>query len=998
MNKYKFSDEQRKLLEGLKQPLAIYQFLDKRVVTIVLSNGFCDVFGYESLEQAYFDMENNMYKYAHPDDVARISEAAFRFATEGGTYEVIYRTRTMHSSDYRIIHAMGEHVYTEDGARLAHVWYTDEGAAADDAVDQRTELNRAFNDALREESLARESNYDYLTGLPSMTYFFDLASAAKQPILERGEEPTMLYMDLCGMKLFNAQNTYEEGDDLLREFARALKDAFGDRCCCRVGADHFAAYTVRRGLEDKLELFFQACGNINGGNSLPVRVGIYSNSMGDVTASGACDRAKFACDSIRDVFESRFCYYSSSLLDEAQRRRHILTNLDRALNEKWVQVHYQPIVRAVNGKVCDEEALSRWFDPELGPLSPADFIPALEDAGTIYKLDLYVLDQMLEKMSRQKKAGLDVVPCSINLSRSDFTACDIVSEVAKRVDAAGVSHDLVTIEITETLFGSNPLFMKEQVGRFRDLGFPVWMDDFGSGYSSVDMLQSMEFNLIKFDMSFMRQLDEGDGGKIVLTELVKMATALGVDTLCEGVETAEQARFLCEIGCSKLQGFHFCKALPFEQIVERHEKGLQIGFENPDEVPYYDAIGSVSLYDLSLIANEDDGELGDYFNTLPIAVMEMDGEKIDFIRANQAYHAFISRFFEIDLNEKAAGYLAEPNVTGFDFMRTVLQCCEKGGRVFFDETMPDGSIVHSFVKHVCSNPVNGKKAAAVAVLSVSEANEGATYARIARALAADYYNIYYVDLNTEKFIEYSSQIGGEQLAMERHGERFFETAKHDIMTRIYEEDREQLLASFSKDIVVRELDKQGVYSATYRLIDTGEPVYVSMKITRLHAGGSQIIVGISIVDSQMKQRELYARMQRDREALKCVTALSGGYLGMYSIDPETGRYIEYGTSDEYESLGFAKEGDDFFRQGAEDGKRTVFPDDLPKYLERFTKDNIMREIRESGAFTMQYRLVMKGEPVPVSLRIAMIEESDGEKLVAGVRAWQTRKPEKGPML
>ena len=149
------------------------------------------------------------------------------------------------------------------------------------------------------------------------------------------------------------------------------------------------------------------------------------------------------------------------------------------------------------------------------------------------------------------------------------------------MDAAGVARDRISIEITESVIGSDFDFMKEQVERFQALGFSVWMDDFGSGYSSLDVLQGIKFNPLKFDMGFMRRLDESDAGRTILTELMKMALALGVDTVCEGVETEEQVRFLQEIGCSKLQGFYYCKPVPIKEIAERNRKGVQIGYENP---------------------------------------------------------------------------------------------------------------------------------------------------------------------------------------------------------------------------------------------------------------------------------------------------------------------------------------------------------------------------------------------------------------------------------
>ena len=991
MDRYRFTAEQRAMLESLSQPLAIYQFIDKRVVTLVLSDGFCDLFGYASRESAYRDMDDDMYKDVHPDDVARISDAAFRFATEGGMYEVIYRTKKISGTGYHIVHAMGKHVITESGVRLAHVWYTDEGAYMSEGPGQSTELNLAFNAALHEESLLRASYFDFLTGLPSMTHFFELADAGKASIQARGGDPVLLFMDLSGMKFFNNHYGFAKGDDLLRGYAEVLKKTFGSENSCRIDSDHFAAFTEREGLEDVLDKFFADCREINNGNNLPVRVGIYPASFGDAPVSTACDRAKFACDSLRNSYESCYGYFDQSLRDSEERRRYVLSNFDKALEEKWIQVHYLPIVRTMNGRVCEEEALSRWVDPDLGTLTPIDFIPALEDSGLIYKLDLYVLDTILEKMRLLEEVGLSVVPHSINLSRADFTSCNIVEEIVKRVDAAGVGHDKIVIEITESTLGSDFEFMKAQAERFQELGFPVWMDDFGSGYSSIDLLQSMSFDLIKFDMSFMQRLDEGDNGKIILTELMKMAAALGVGTLCEGVETEEQVQFLREVGCAKLQGYYFCKPIPLSEIIARNEKGIQIGFENAAESAYFEAVGGVNLYDLAVLASDNDAAFQNFFNTLPMGIVEITGDKFDFVRSNQSYRDFLDRFFSYDMSEEHPRRNTNAYGEEAPYIKMLRRCCEKGNRAFFDETMPDGSIVHSFMRRIATNPVTGANAVAVAVLSVVEPNEGATYASIARALAADYYNIYYVDLNDERFIEYSSPVGGEELAMERHGENFFESARRDTMTRIYENDRKMFLASFTKENIARELDEQGVFTLTYRLVDSGEPTFMNMKVTRMRLGGSQIIIGISNVDSQMKHKELMDRILRERDVLSQVMALSENYLSLYAIDPATGRYIEYSTASEYETLGLAKEGERFFEDAAKNGLTAIYEDDLPKYLEVFTEENIKRAIEESGSFNLQYRLMINGEPRPVSLRIAKIRESEGEKLVAGIRAWQTRK-------
>ena len=199
------------------------------------------------------------------------------------------------------------------------------------------------------------------------------------------------------------------------------------------------------------------------------------------------------------------------------------------------------------------------------------------------------------------------------------------------------------------------------------------------------------------------------------------------------------------------------------------------------------------------------------------------------------------------------------------------------------------------------------------------------------------------------------------------------------------------LAAFTKENIVRELDGQGVFTTTYRLIYSGAPLYASMKITRMAPRDNRIIMGISIIDAQMKQHEQMMEIRRERDTMARMMALSEDYLSLYTLDPDTGRYVEYSATSEYESLGFAKTGDDFFRQGVVDGMKTVHPDDLPRYLQQFTREKVMKGIRENGVFKMQYRLMIGGDPKPVSLRIARFKEGNEEKLVAGVRAWRTRR-------
>ena len=988
--KYRFDPGTLETLEHLNVPFAVYQFLDKRVVTLALSDGFLRLFGYGDRAQAYDDMDHDMYKDAHPDDVARIANEAYRFATEGGRYEVLYRTKVKDSSDYRMIHAYGEHVFTDTGVRLAHVWYSDEGIYNEAGGRQKFELNESLSNALHGNSMIKDSRYDFLTGLPSMSYFFELVLNGKERILENGGTPVLMYMDFIGMKYYNARHGFAEGDKLLQSFAKVLSKLYGNEHCCRFASDHFAVYTETAGLDDRLQQTIAECGKLNEGKTLPVHIGVYVSQNENIHTSEALDRAKLACTALKGRYESAVQYYSRDMSKDADNKQYIIENIDRAVAEKWIQVYLQPIVRSVNGQTCDMEALARWIDPEKGFLSPADFIPALEDAGLIWKLDLCMVDRVLETIKTQMADGFTIIPHSVNLSRVDFNACDIVEEIRKRVDAAGVPRDRITIEITESAIGSDTGFMKEQVERFRKYGFPVWMDDFGSGYSSLNVLQSIRFDLIKFDMSFMREFSEGENAKIVLTELMRMATSLGADTVCEGVETEEQVHFLQEIGCSKLQGYYFSKPLSFESIREMFRKKTLIANEKPAESGYYESISRVSLYDISSITSEEENDFRNVFSTLPMAILEITGKTVRYIRSNPSYREFVRRFFKADLSDKQIG-LDAPVIEYVDgFFRMVRQCCESGNRIYFNERMPDGSTAHSFMQRLSVNPVTGSVAIAVAILSISEPDDGATYADIASSLAADYYNIFLIDLDTNDYIEYSRQAGSEEMSLERHGEDFFESARRDTMTRIYQEDRERFLKLFTRENVLRTIDEQGLFTTVYRQIDTGSPIYVNMKITRMH-GSNRLILGISIVDAPMKQKAHYEELQKERETLIRMMALSDGYIALYTVDLQTEHYTEFSASEDVNSLGVENEGEHFFRQSFMNAEAYCNAGDLQRFREQFTRENVLQCIHESGRFSINYRLMIRGEPKPVTLKAVLLKNGNADKLLIGVRAWVDRK-------
>ena len=981
MSKYQYAKNEFALMEHTGIPLAVYQYIDKRVISLVISDGFCRLFGY-SREEVYDVMDNDMYRDTHPDDISRISNAAISFAREETEYNVVYRTRK--GDSYEIIHAIGQHIYKEDGSRIAVVSYTDEGPY-DPSTASTGKLNAAFQEALHKDSLVRHHYYDHLTGLPSMSHFFELAEIRIQRLREEGKVPAILFMDLAGMKFFNRKFGFGHGDDLLRGLGRILVEEFGNENCSRFGQDHFVVLTDTDHLEEKIRRVFDKCRSLNSGTSLPVRTGIYLFDKAEtIDIATACDRAKYASDIIREVTASEYRYFNDGMLEDAYKRQYIINNIDRAISENWIQVYYQPIVRAVNGKVCDEEALARWIDPEKGMFSPADFIPVLEDTRLIWKLDLFVLNQVLNKMKGQADAGLHVVPQSLNLSRADFDSLDIVEVIRKRVDEEGIERDKLTIEITESIVGKDFEFMKEQIQRFRDLGFRVWMDDFGSGYSSLDVLQNIRFDLIKFDMRFMQRFFDGPESKIILTELVRMAVGLNIECLAEGVEKEEQAAFLRDIGCMKLQGYYYCKPIPPEEIVRRNQLGIQIGYENPDEALYYESVGRVNLFDVSSIAGPDLNASQKYFDTLPMAVLEINKDTLRVIRANKTYRDLIRKFSPRRDIESSIRF---SDLEATAFANAVRQCAETGSRILIDDVDSDNTTIHAILQRIGINPVTGSAAVAVGVLSISDSSDtkpAVTYANIAKALSADYAYLYYINLTNDQFVEFSSGTAGNDLSVERHGKDFFQAAVTDAKTVLYSEDYEEFIRLFTRDNILQTLKDYGSFIHRYRMATENGPRWVMMKINLMPDDPDHIIIGVTDIDAQIRQQDAFDQVMKEAVIYSRINALAGNYICIYNVDPETEHYTEFIADSDFESLGLRKEGMPFFERVRKESPRVIHPEDLPRLLNSLTKENVLKTIEAHGSYEISYRMILNREVIPARLKAVWISEKGHPQLIIGV--------------
>ncbi|MCR5692332.1 MAG: EAL domain-containing protein [Eubacterium sp.] len=272
--------------------------------------------------------------------------------------------------------------------------------------------------------------------------------------------------------------------------------------------------------------------------------------------------------------------------------QYVQEHLQEAIEKNWITAYFQPLVRSLTGELSCYEALARWNDPTYGFLTPDIFIPPLESNGQIYRLDLAILEIICKKFKEQEEKSLDFVPASFNLSRADLEVNDIHERINEVCDKYNVPHKMIHIEITESSFYEKEEALEEHIQWFHRDGYEVWMDDFGNGFSTFNTLQTHSFDVIKLDMMFLRHFNRK--AELILSSIVKMAKSLGIGTVCEGVETRENAEFLKEIGCERMQGWYYGRPQPNESLKElvREEKDT---YETWEEQTYWDEVASIDL-------------------------------------------------------------------------------------------------------------------------------------------------------------------------------------------------------------------------------------------------------------------------------------------------------------------------------------------------------------------------------------------------------------------
>ncbi len=494
---------------------------------------------------------------------------------------------------------------------------------------------------------------DRITGLPSITAFQEQFDPLKMQLLESGREPVLIYFNVTNLKSINNRHGFTEGNNVLRNVAMVLQNTFTESLISRLAEDHFTLLTSSKdpeglGIRDRVVKVQDSLRDLIP-NFSGIKAGVYRLPLqiSEIpSVSECCDCAKLACESIRKNYAVNYCEYDSKLKAQQEIETFILEHFNKAIEQNEIDVWYQPIIRTTSRQITELEGLCRWIDPQKGFISPSDFIPVLEDYHLIEFLDRHILRRICEGISRRRDNGEPVVPISVNISRLDFElAEDFCTSVCQILEEYHIPRNLIHIEITESALSKNPQFMKQQISGLRNAGFALWMDDFGSGYSSFNTLEEFRFDTIKLDMMFMRNLKSGPQAHIILKNLISMLKDLKLQIVVEGVETKEQYKLLHQMGCDFVQGWLFSPAVPESQIlslVHSGPKDLSVySFETEsDDRSYYDQVGLVNTLHPDL---EGIGEnILDLVTEVPAAVIEYRNNRIRYIRTSPSYRKFLN--------------------------------------------------------------------------------------------------------------------------------------------------------------------------------------------------------------------------------------------------------------------------------------------------------------------------------------------------------------------
>lgn len=423
--------------------------------------------------------------------------------------------------------------------------------------------------------IIHETERDSLTGLFNKEFFLEYGKRLDY----QNENMPMdaIVLDINRFHIVNELYGRSYGDLILKKIGNSIHELVRNTggLACRSGSNTFSIYIPHNpDLKDELSKYILKLNEITGEQKITVRMGIYYDDDSEIDMERRFDCARLACRKLRNSYSTCYDFYNAELHHKELHAERLINDMDKALEEKQFKVFYQPKYSIVGEKpvITSAEALVRWFHPEFGMVSPGEFISIFENNGLIQKLDRYVWNEAAARIKYWKDKYDLYIPVSVNVSRVDVfnpQLCEILTDITKRNE---LSAEKLLLEITESAYTDNSQQIVDTIKLLRSKGFKIEMDDFGCGYSSLNMLTSLPIDALKLDMKFIRNICDNQKDYRLVGIMIEIARLLEVPVIAEGVETKEQMELLKAIGCDIIQGYYFSKPLPadeFDKLIER---------------------------------------------------------------------------------------------------------------------------------------------------------------------------------------------------------------------------------------------------------------------------------------------------------------------------------------------------------------------------------------------------------------------------------------------
>lgn len=494
------------------------------------------------------------------------------------------------------------------------------------------------------------SERDPVTGLYTKLKFYQKVRHMLAEVV--GEKFAFVRIDIDRFKMINNFYGIQEGDKVLMSIAKELikiSAVFDYFVYARLENDVFACCLPYK--EENIEILANDLQlnlkKVNKDYNIKVSCGVYVINDYNMDVSEMYDRAYLAAKSCKGKFVQNIAYYDESMIEDMRQEQFVINAVNKAIEEEQFVVYLQPKINLITGKPYGAEALVRWMHPKRGMIAPAEFIPVYERNGIIGRLDQYMWRKVCALLRKWIDEGKEPDPISVNVSRVNIYNPHLVEILNKIIIEYRIPPQLLNLEITESAFMEDQSLVMRTVKRLHDLGFKIMMDDFGSGYSSLNVLKDMDVDYLKIDMKFLQEEKAFNGkGEKVLTSVVRMAKWLQLPSIVEGVETEEQVDFLKCIGCEYAQGFYYAKPMSvvdYEMYIAREQKKEEkvSRNENSDMInELWNTRSSVSVLFDAL--------------DVPISVYEYRNDKIELLRSNELYEKYINIANEELMKQEAA--------------------------------------------------------------------------------------------------------------------------------------------------------------------------------------------------------------------------------------------------------------------------------------------------------------------------------------------------------